>query len=176
MTLKIVSRRSLSDFLISSTGRTVLSEASAWGAVDFTCLDEKLIHIPSAADLAGAASHESRPDRVEPGAMLEPKRTGSKTGARLLRLGDDERMSPLDHSAEWRRALKMLADLPEGSTLLLAHGFTSEVIAGLVDTGLASSINHTCSRGSGASLLEARLFNLTTATGTIGRDKFGACG
>ena len=40
-----------------------------------------------------------------------------------------------------RRALKMLADLPEGSTeaLLLAHGFTPLVIAGLVDTGLATS-------------------------------------
>jgi len=48
-----------------------------------------------------------------------------------LRHGDDERMSVPDHSAEWRRALKMLADLPEGSTeaLLLAHGFTSEIIA-----------------------------------------------
>ena len=55
--------------------------------------------------------------------------------------GDDERMSVPDHSAEWRRALKMLAGLPEGSTeaLLLAHGFTPSVIAGLVDTGLATS-------------------------------------
>jgi len=46
------------------------------------------------------------------------------------------------HSDERRRALKMLADLPEGSTeaLLLAHGFTSAVIAELVDTGLATSI------------------------------------
>jgi len=45
------------------------------------------------------------------------------------------------HSDERRRALKMLADLPEGSTeaLLLAHGFTSAVIAGLVDTALATS-------------------------------------
>ena len=44
------------------------------------------------------------------------------------------------HSDEWRRALEMLADLPEGSTeaLLLAHGFTSAV-AGLVDTALATS-------------------------------------
>ena len=35
----------------------------------------------------------------------------------------------------------MLADLPEGSieALLLAHGFTPSVIAGLVDTGLAAS-------------------------------------
>ena len=37
--------------------------------------------------------------------------------------------------------LKMLADLPEGSTeaLMLAHGFTSAVISGLLDTGLANS-------------------------------------
>ena len=46
------------------------------------------------------------------------------------------------HSVDRRRALKMLAALPEGSTeaLLLAHGFTSAVIAELVDTGLATSI------------------------------------
>jgi hypothetical protein len=46
-----------------------------------------------------------------------------------------------DHPDEWRRALKMLAALPEGSTeaLMLAHGFTSAVIAGLVDTALATS-------------------------------------
>jgi hypothetical protein len=46
-----------------------------------------------------------------------------------------------DHHGEWRRALKMLADLSEGSNeaLLLAHGFTPSVIAGLVDTGLATS-------------------------------------
>ena len=45
------------------------------------------------------------------------------------------------HSDERRRALKMLADLPEGSTevLLLAHGFTSAMIAGLVHTELATS-------------------------------------
>ena len=43
-----MSGRFFSDFLISSTGSIVVSEASA-GAVDFTCLDEKLIHVPSAA-------------------------------------------------------------------------------------------------------------------------------
>ena len=50
-------------------------------------------------------------------------------------------MSVPDHSDEWRRALKTLADLPDGSTeaLMLAHGFTSAVIAGLVDTALATS-------------------------------------
>ena len=38
-------------------------------------------------------------------------------------------------------ALEMLADLPEGSTeaFLLAHGFTTAVIAGLVDMALATS-------------------------------------
>jgi hypothetical protein len=46
-----------------------------------------------------------------------------------------------DGPDEWRRALNMLADLPQGSTeaLLLAHGFTSAVIGGLLDTGLATS-------------------------------------
>ena len=60
---------------------------------------------------------------------------------RSLRYGDDGRLSVPNHSAEWRRALKMLADLPEGSTeaLLLAHGFTSAMIAGLVHTELATS-------------------------------------
>src|SRR6516225_597938 len=47
----------------------------------------------------------------------------------------------LDHPDEWRRALKTLTRLPEGLTeaLMLAHGFTPSVIAGLVDTGLATS-------------------------------------
>ena len=51
------------------------------------------------------------------------------------------RMAGFDHFDEWRRALKMPADLPEGSTevLLLAHGFTSAMIAGLVHTELATS-------------------------------------
>ena len=79
--------------------------------------------------------------------MTPSGRRGSSTwsakGAspQSLQHGDDGRMSVPDHSAEWRRALKMLADLPEDSTeaLLLAHGFTSAVIAGLLDTGLATS-------------------------------------
>ena len=46
-----------------------------------------------------------------------------------------------DYLTDWRRALELLADSPDGSTeaLMLAHGITSRVIAGLVDTGLATS-------------------------------------
>ena len=46
----------------------------------------------------------------------------------------------MDHpAADWRRALELLAGSGEGCTasLLSAHGLPSEVIAGLVDTGLA---------------------------------------
>jgi hypothetical protein len=46
-----------------------------------------------------------------------------------------------DHPADWRRALEVLASLREGSTeaLLIAHGFAATTIAGLVDSGLATS-------------------------------------
>jgi hypothetical protein len=45
-----------------------------------------------------------------------------------------------DHPADWRRALELLASSPEGATeaLLMAHGFESTVIAGLVESGLAT--------------------------------------
>ena len=45
-----------------------------------------------------------------------------------------------DYPAERRRALELLASLPEGATegLLMAHGFESTVIAGLVESGLAN--------------------------------------
>ena len=47
----------------------------------------------------------------------------------------------LDQSDEWRRALEVLANSPEGATeaLLFAHGFMYETITGLVDSGLAIS-------------------------------------
>jgi hypothetical protein len=50
-------------------------------------------------------------------------------------------MSLPDYHTDWRRALEVLADAPHGSTeaLILAHGITSGVITGLIDTGLASS-------------------------------------
>jgi hypothetical protein len=47
----------------------------------------------------------------------------------------------LDQSDEWRRALEVLANSPEGATeaLLFAHGFMHETITGLLDSGLAIS-------------------------------------
>jgi len=46
----------------------------------------------------------------------------------------------LDHPADWRRALEMLAE-SDGVTdaALLARGFKSTVVAGLVESGLATS-------------------------------------
>lgn len=46
-----------------------------------------------------------------------------------------------DHPSDWRRALELLAGSPEGVTdaALLARSFKSTVIAGLVDSGLATS-------------------------------------
>jgi hypothetical protein len=46
-----------------------------------------------------------------------------------------------NYPADCRRALDLLASSVNGCTasLLLAHGFTSALIAGLVDSGLATS-------------------------------------
>ena len=46
-----------------------------------------------------------------------------------------------DQSDDWRRALEVLANSPEGATeaLLFAHGFMHETITGLLDSGLAIS-------------------------------------
>jgi hypothetical protein len=45
-----------------------------------------------------------------------------------------------DYPANWLRALEMLAGSTDGCTasLLSAHGLPTEVIAGLVDTGLVA--------------------------------------
>ena len=45
-----------------------------------------------------------------------------------------------EFSSEWRRALDLLARSDDGCTasLLSAHGFASEIIAGLVDSGLVA--------------------------------------
>jgi hypothetical protein len=61
--------------------------------------------------------------------------------ADLVRATEARYRLDMDPLAEWRRALELLADSPDGSTtaLMLAHGFTSTVIAGLVDAGLATS-------------------------------------
>ena len=47
-----------------------------------------------------------------------------------------------DDPTDWRRALEMLAAAPEGVTdaALLAHGFKSTVVIGLVKSGLANSV------------------------------------
>jgi len=46
-----------------------------------------------------------------------------------------------DHPADWRRALAVLADTPQGATkaLLAAHGISSAIVSELVDSGLATS-------------------------------------
>ena len=46
-----------------------------------------------------------------------------------------------DQSDDWRRALEVLANSPEGATeaLLFAHGFMYKAITRLVDSGLATS-------------------------------------
>ena len=49
-------------------------------------------------------------------------------------------------SREQRRALKMLADTPGGvseEVLVVAHGFSSEVLAGLVLAGVAAAVTET---------------------------------
>ena len=49
-------------------------------------------------------------------------------------------------SAEWHRALQLLADKPRGTTedvLPLGHGFSSDVLAMLVLTGLATIVTET---------------------------------
>ena len=45
-----------------------------------------------------------------------------------------------DQSADWRRALEVLASSSEGVTeaVLIAQGFRPEIIVWLVDTGLAT--------------------------------------
>jgi hypothetical protein len=47
---------------------------------------------------------------------------------------------------ERRRALKVLADTPRGiseEVLMLAHGFSAEMLAGLVQAGLATVVTET---------------------------------
>jgi hypothetical protein len=53
-------------------------------------------------------------------------------------------------SAEQRRALEMLADIPRGVTedlFVLAHGFDSDMIAGLVRVGFATARRETVRAG-----------------------------
>jgi hypothetical protein len=51
---------------------------------------------------------------------------------------------------ERREALELLADIPHGvaeDLLVLAHGFNSDMIAGLVSTGLATAWRETIRAG-----------------------------
>jgi hypothetical protein len=52
-------------------------------------------------------------------------------------------------NAEQRRALELLAGTPRGitDTAFLAHGFTGEMLAGLVLAGLATVVTETASVG-----------------------------
>lgn len=53
-------------------------------------------------------------------------------------------------TVEQRRAIEMLADIPRGVTedlLVLAHGFDSDMIAGLVRAGLATARRETMRAG-----------------------------
>jgi hypothetical protein len=45
-----------------------------------------------------------------------------------------------DYPAEWRRALEVLAKSADGcsTSIMLAHGFASSVVAELIATGLAT--------------------------------------
>jgi hypothetical protein len=54
--------------------------------------------------------------------------------------------SPMRLSREQRRALKMLADAPRGVSeemLVVVHGFSAEMLAGLVLAGLATVVTET---------------------------------
>jgi hypothetical protein len=55
-----------------------------------------------------------------------------------------------DHPADWRRALELLGSSPEGVTdaALLARGFEPTVIAGLVESTLATSTTEVVLAGS----------------------------
>jgi hypothetical protein len=63
-----------------------------------------------------------------------------------------------DQRAEWRRALELLAESSDGSTeaLLLAHGVSSAVLTGFLDTGLATSTTEAI-LGAGRPVLVTRI-------------------
>ena len=52
---------------------------------------------------------------------------------------------PIDMTRDQRRALRLLANVPHGvaETLMLAHGFTRELISGLVLFGAATVVTET---------------------------------
>ena len=75
-----------------------------------------------------------------------------------------------DHPDDWRRALKMLAGSPEGVTdaALLARGFKSTVISGLVESGLTTLVTERI--WADGRRVEVRSLRLTDAgRSTLGR-------
>jgi hypothetical protein len=92
-----------------------------------------------------------RPRGGEPGAPASPPW--------YVMLVCYDRLGMPAHSDEWRRALEVLANSPEGATeaLLFAHGFMYETITGLVDSGLAISTT-------GPTLAGGRLVEVTRIT------------
>jgi hypothetical protein len=69
-----------------------------------------------------------------------------------------------DHmTRDQRRALRRLANVPRGiaKTLMIAHGFTHELIAGLVPAGLATMVTDTARIGEQA--IEVELVMITDA-------------
>jgi hypothetical protein len=68
-------------------------------------------------------------------------------------------------SREQRRALKMLAGTPRGVTehlLVVAHGFSAEVLAGLLLAGLATVVTETMRVGR-VSTIEVERIRITDA-------------
>ena len=66
-------------------------------------------------------------------------------------------------STEQRRALKMLAGSPQGATfpVMLAHGFTRDMLARLVRPGLVTVVAKTVRAGS--KMIEIRRIRITEA-------------
>jgi hypothetical protein len=65
-------------------------------------------------------------------------------------------------SADWRRALEVLNNSPEDATeaVVMAHGISSEVLAGLVRSGLATA---TTERMSGERTVDVTRVRITDA-------------
>ena len=69
-----------------------------------------------------------------------------------------------NHPADWCRALELLVRAREGATEahLLAHGFTTAVLTGLVDTALAiSAIERILVGGVEKRIVEVTWFRIT---------------
>ena len=67
-------------------------------------------------------------------------------------------------SPDWRRALQLLANSPDGATketLVLVHGIDRDTIAGLVRTGLATARHETVRAGSNA--INGKRYRITNA-------------